>query len=181
MIELNIKLDNKTEHFKIKNKIEDMVLRDFEAISSITNRTDNFKLKKYIDIIVALSDKPNIVDYLYEDNFYNILKQLDFSDSHTDYVESFELNGITFSRKSGTFNLSIEQLSNMETIIRSNPNNYMSKLMAVIFDKTESNLNLNDRAKKLKDMPLNIALPYIVKSNYKIIVSVKTLLETINA
>lgn len=181
MIELNINLEDRTEHFKIKNKIADMVLSDFEAISAITNRTDNFKLRKYIDIIIALSDKPNIVDYLYEDNFYDILKQLDFGDSYTDYVESFELNGTTFSRKSGEFDLSIEQLSDMETVVKNNPNNYMTKLMAIIFNETDSNLSLNQRAKKLKDMPLNLALPFIVKSNYKIIVSIKTLLETVNA
>lgn len=182
MVNLNFNINDETKTFSMKSKIEDMLLDDFQKINNIVDSDSEFVFLKYLDIIEVLTGDKEVLDYITEDNFYRILKEIDLEETNTTLVKSFEFGGYTFTRNGveDDLTLTIRQLSLIEEHIVKYPKDYMVRIISVIFN-TDETLTENDKLELLRNVPLSIVLPHIVKINFKIIDNVKKLIETINA
>lgn len=181
MIKLNVELeDGENKIFNIKNELSEITLGEFQEISNISDGDSTYQFEKLLNVILILSEDKRVVDYIYEDNFYEILEELKFNgipmDMDEEYIINKKIFKVKLNKDGSDIFLYISQLSEIEKILINNPKNHLGKIMGILF-KSEG-MNSNHKEKFLKDhMTMDIAMPFISRLNIKVLENIKNLME----
>lgn len=181
MIKLNVEFEEgENKIFNIKNELKEITLGEFQEISNISDSDSGYQFEKLLNVILILSEDKRVVDYIYEDNFYEILEELKFNgipmDMNSEYIINGKLFKIKLNKDGSDIFLYISQLSEIEKILINNPKNHLGKIMSILF-KSEGMSN-NHKEKFLKDhMTMDIAMPFISRLNIKVLENIKNLME----
>lgn len=179
-----IKLEYNGKEYEIKSEISELIVSEFEQISSILNthieETDNDKKQildmlnyynMWFEILEVLNVPTEIIDNLTEKEFWQIVKSLNLMPTYTEiYIDSIEIDGEKFyveKRENGSIKFTIKMLKNIQHNLILHPKRHMSYILAEIF-KSDT-LSIDERVMYLCNADVMIMLPYLTLVNHKII------------
>lgn len=168
-----IELQYKDDVYKVKNDSKEISIKLFQEIINKSQESPYY-FEQWLNIISILSDKKGVEKLISEEDFYKIVKHLTFKD--IDIVDSIEIDGVEYKAeiKNNKPKLSAWTFSKLEKVVKDNPENWMAKCMAIIFENEEINVDKREELFNEK-MTIDIALPFLLNINQSLITNIKNL------
>lgn len=154
---------------EVPNVINELTIEQFEKISEITSQElDAFE--KWVNIFVFLGADETEVNELEFTEFKEKVKEFNSITykASKKFLKSFELDGYTYKSHDKKLTISVREMKHIEKIIKNNPNNYISKVIAVLFKRTDlkdqehyTDAHIKHKANLFKKLNAEFTLPYI--------------------
>lgn len=155
---------------EIPNVINEMTIAQFEKVSSFSNNQELDAFEKWVNIFVFLGADEDEVNEMDFTDFKNKVKEFNTVDykAKTEFTKQIELENYTYQSFEDEFKLSVRDLKHIEKLIKKEPNSYISKMMAVIFKRTDlsktehyADAHINYKSKLFKTINAEICLPFV--------------------
>ncbi len=154
---------------EVPNIINELSIEQFEKISEITSQElDAFE--KWVNIFVFLGADENEINELEFTEFKEKVKEFNSITykASKKFLKSFDLDGYTYKSHDKKLTISVREMKHIEKIIKNNPNNYISKVIAVLFKRTDlkdqehyTDAHIKHKANLFKKLNAEFTLPYI--------------------
>jgi len=155
---------------KINNEITEFSIEQFEKLSATMANKELDQFEKWAKIFVDLGADEDEVYDLDFDKFTEIVKK--FSDTKkkpdTKFLKSIEVDGYTYQSYEDEFKLNVRDLKMIEKAVSTSPENYVSKVLAIIFKRTDltkaehyGDSHIALKSKMFKEQKANIAIPFM--------------------
>jgi hypothetical protein len=154
---------------EVPNVINELTIEQFEKISEITSQElDAFE--KWVNIFVFLGADETEVNELEFTEFKEKVKEFNSITykASKKFLKSFELEGYTYKSHDKKLTISVREMKHIEKIIKNNPNSYISKVIAVLFKRTDlkdqehyADAHIKHKANLFKKLNAEFTLPYI--------------------
>lgn len=173
--------------YSIKQRMNEFTIGEFEIIANIINDANLDKIDKYSQIFVALGIPQEVIDDMNTSDFFELIKLFALIEE-TDYTlsekaKSIEIKGRTYESYSGDeFVMNVKQMKLIEKHVKTNPINYISYVMAIIFKDTELTNNehyvdahIKHKASLFREnVTVNLALPFIGFFSAELLANIQT-------
>ena len=154
---------------QIKNKLEEMTIKEFETITSIINTPSEDYIERWSKVLVSLGARESEVDSLSIDEFIEIVRSFEIGKGiETNLKKEFELEGYTYRAYDEEFILRVKDLNLIEKCIKQKKDNYLSHLIAILFKRTDlsnaehyANAHIEHKAKLFSALPVTDFYSYI--------------------
>jgi hypothetical protein len=155
---------------KINNEITEFSIEQFEKLSATMANKELDQFEKWAKIFVDLgADEDEVYDLEFE-KFTEIVK--DFCDTKKKptkkFLKSIDFDGYTYQSHEDEFKLNVRDLKMIEKAVSTSPENYICKVMAIIFKRTDltkaehyGDSHLALKSKMFKEQKANIAIPFM--------------------
>jgi MoaA/NifB/PqqE/SkfB family radical SAM enzyme len=155
---------------KINNEVTELTIEQFEKLSATMNNSELDQFEKWAKIFIDLGADENEVYDLDFEKFTEIIK--DFCDTKKKpskkFLKSIELDGYTYQAYEDEFKLNVRDLKMIEKAVSTSPENYISRVMAIIFKRTDltkaehyADAHLTLKSKLFKQQKADIAIAFI--------------------
>ena len=166
-----IKINFNGKEFEAKNQPSEILISDFEKISTILNDISRDEIDKYIEIFSILGIPEEIIDNMDYDEFVAVIKTMqDNFVIDSSFKKEFEINGYTYRAYDGDeFKLKVKEMSLIETYVKKNETKFIGEMMAIIFKRTDLSktehfepAHIKHKADLFREyLSAEIALPYV--------------------
>jgi hypothetical protein len=166
-----IKINFNGKEFEAKNQPSEILISDFEKISTILNDILRDEIDKYIEIFSILGIPEEIIDNMDYDEFVAVIKSMqDNFVIDSSFKKEFEINGYTYRSYEGDeFKLKVKEMSLIETYVKKNESKFIGEMMAIIFKRTDLSKtehfepsHIKHKAELFREhISTEIALPYV--------------------
>jgi len=171
---------------EVPNEITELTVEQFEKISNLTNNQELEPFEKWSQIFVSLGAD---IDEL-EDTEFNKFKEYiaEFVsvsiEPNKEFVKSIEVDGYTYQSFDEEFKLNVKDLKLIEKCISHSPDNYISKVLAILFKRTDltkaehyDESHITFKSKLFKTQPAEMAIPFIVYIGDKLSATAKQVID----
>jgi hypothetical protein len=134
MITLNF--DSKS--FDLRTSLDEITIKEFNKITNIIGEDDEF-FSSWLDILEILGVPNDILDILDIDTLLKIIKEFNLTKSDKlTILKEIEIDGYTYRLYEGDeFKITVRISSLVEDVIKNNPNNFISVLMATLYKRID--------------------------------------------
>jgi len=154
---------------EVPNVINELTIEQFQKVSEITNQElDAFE--KWVNIFTYLGANEDEVNEMEFEEFKNKVKEFNniTYKASKKLLKEFELDGYTYRSHEKKLTISVREMKHIEKIIKANPHNYISKVIAVLFKRTDldnqehfSDAHIKHKENLFKKLNAEFTLPYI--------------------
>jgi hypothetical protein len=162
---------------KINNEVTELTIEQFEKLSATMNNLELDQFEKWAKIFIDLGASEDEVYDLDFEKFTEIVKE--FCDTKKKptkkFLKSIEFDGYTYQAYEDEFKLNVRDLKMIEKAVSTSPENYISRVMAIIFKRTDltkaehyGDSHIALKSKMFKEQKANIAIPFIAYIGQKL-------------
>lgn len=173
---------------EIPNKVDELTIEQFEAITEISNNQSIDPIDRHLQIFISLGiPEKEFFDFDVAD-FIDIVKEFNSAQdpmANSEPVATLELDGFTYTAE---FKLTVRETKLIEKIAITKPKGYISDILAVMFKRNDltntehyAEAHLKLKAKLIKGLTADIAIPYLMFIANKIKAQVPEADDTITA
>lgn len=125
----------KIKDYEVKNKIDELLISEYEYISMIYNDTNIDNIDKWVKIFQYLGVPIEVIDELDLEEFLNFIKefQLNIDTIDSEVIKTIIINDVEYTSYEEEFKLSVKDMGLIENYIKEKPDNYIGEAMAVIY------------------------------------------------
>ena len=155
---------------KINNEVTELTIEQFEKLSATMNNAELDQFEKWAKIFIDLgADEDEVYDLDFE-KFTEIVKNFSNTKKKPSkkFLKSIEVDGYTYQSYEDEFKLNVRDLKMIEKAVSTSPENYVSKVMAIIFKRTDltkaehyGDSHLALKSKMFKEQKADIAIAFI--------------------
>jgi len=152
---------------EIPNQIDELTIEQFEAITEINNDPNLDPIDKHLKVFTYLGiPESEFWDYDVAD-FVTIVKNFNTMEQR-DYpvVDTLEIDGYTYTAE---MRLTVRDTKMIEKVAISKPKGYISEMLAIMFKRDDltptehyTDAHIKQKAKLIRKLQANIAIPYIM-------------------
>lgn len=173
-----LKINHKEKTYQVRNNVDELLLKEFEEVSSIFNNKDKDYFEKWSEIFVYLGLEQDFVDELDTFAFIDIIKEFNIVNlDKTDIIKEIEVEGDLYVAYDEQFKLTVKEMTLIEHYIKKNENRYLGEIMAIVykrpgFDKTINfdKAHIHHKAELFrKNLTADKAIPFISFLSKKLI------------
>lgn len=155
---------------EIPNVINELTIEQFEKVSEFTNNQELDAFEKWVSVFTYLGADENEVNEMDFSEFKDKVKEFNTVTykAPTKFKKTVELEGYKYVSYDKKFKLSVRDIKHIEKIIKKDPLHYVSKMLAVIFKRTDldiqehySDAHIKHKANLFKSLNAEIALPFM--------------------
>lgn len=155
---------------EIPNVINELTIEQFEKVSEFTNNQELDAFEKWVSVFTYLGADENEVNEMDFSEFKDKVKEFNTVTykAPTKFKKTVELEGYKYVSYDKKFKLSVRDIKHIEKIIKKDPTRYVSKMLAVIFKRTDldiqehySDAHIKHKANLFKSLNAEIALPFM--------------------
>lgn len=139
-----LKINVKEKSYEIKNSVDELLLKDFEYITSIFNNKEKQNFEKWSEIFVFLGLPEDVVDEFDTFAFIDIIKEFNIINiKDKEIVKEFEIDGDLYVSYDETFKITVKEMSLIEHYIQKNADRYLGEIMAVLYKRPGFDKSVN--------------------------------------
>jgi hypothetical protein len=155
---------------EIKNLASEMDIQTFEKVSSFINDNEAETFEKWINIFVYLGVDENELNDMEFNDFRECVREFNKPAPKVDpsYTKTLEIDGYTYQSYEDEFKLSVRDLKYIEKAIRKDSGNYLAKMMAIIFKRTDltptehyADAHIDFKTKLFKKQNAELVIPFV--------------------
>lgn len=177
-----ITIKHKNDSYKIKNKLSEMTIDEYENVSSIISDDNKEYFEKYMDVMVYLGVPSPVVESMDLEELIQFIKVLE-NCKVKGFKKTIELDGCTFraiedGKQYPTITPKVLKL--IEKVIKDKPTKNIADLLAILFKREDeesehySPSHLKYKVELFRNnLKANVAIPYIVYISEKILNNIK--------
>lgn len=171
---------------EIKNLASEMDIQTFEKVSSFINDHEAETFEKWINIFVYLGADENEINEMDFNDFRECVKEFNSSREQIkpQYTKTLEIDGYTYQSYDEEFKLSVRDLKYIEKSIKKDPSNYLARMMAIIFKRTDltptehyADAHIDFKTKLFKKENAEIVIPFVAYVGNKLNETVEKIKE----
>lgn len=156
---------------EVPNEITELTVEQFEKISNLTNNKELDPFEKWSQIFISLgADQDELEDTDFNTFKDYIAKFVEVSiEPNKEFVKIIEVDGYVYQSFDEEFKLNVKDLKLIEKCISHSPENYISKVLAILFKRTDltkvehyDESHITFKSKLFKSQPAEMAIPFIV-------------------
>jgi len=156
---------------EVPNEITELTIDQFEKVSNLMNDNELEPFEKWAGVFISLGANE---DEVYDTEFNEFKEYISkFMNStmqpNKEFVKSIEIDGYTYQAFEDEFKLNVRDLKLIEKCISTSPKNYISKLIAIVFKRTDltktehyADAHIAQKSLLFKTQPAELAIPYVV-------------------
>lgn len=168
--------------YELRNELDEIYLGEWQKVTNILTRENDYYFLNWLDIIEILGStelKENIDDV----SLYSVIKHLNITgDVSNKIVPEFSIGDRKFYtnvNEIGALKMKGIELAEIEVTIKQKPNNWLPKVMAILYKEVGADSSVTDRTKLFeKKMTANIAMPAAYVVNNRLIMHIQTIQKT---
>ena len=139
---LKINLNEKS--YEIRNSMNELLIKEFEHITSLLNDKEKQYFEKWSEIFIYLGLPQDIVDSFDTFAFLDIIKEFNiFKHSDTEIVKEIEIKGDLYISYDETFKITVKDMAMIEGYIAKNDNRYIGEVMAILYKRPGFDKKIN--------------------------------------
>lgn len=155
---------------EIKNLGSEMDIQTFEKVSSYINDNEAETFEKWINIFVFLGADENEINEMDFNDFRECVKEFNSvrEKIKPEYTKTLEIDGYTYQSYDDEFKLSVRDLKYIEKSIKKDPANYLARMMAIIFKRTDltptehyADAHIDYKTKLFKKQNADLVIPFV--------------------
>lgn len=155
---------------EIKNLGSEMDIQTFEKVSSYINDNEAETFEKWINIFVFLGADENEINEMDFNDFRECVKEFNSvrEKIKPEYTKTLEIDGYTYQSYDEEFKLSVRDLKYIEKSIKKDPANYLARMMAIIFKRTDltntehyADAHIDFKTKLFKKQNADLVIPFV--------------------
>lgn len=155
---------------EIKNLSSEMDIQTFEKVSSYINDNEAETFEKWINIFVFLGADENEINEMDFNDFRECVKEFNSvrEKIKPEYTKTLEIDGYTYQSYDEEFKLSVRDLKYIEKSIKKDPANYLARMMAIIFKRTDltptehyADAHIDFKTKLFKKQNADLVIPFV--------------------
>lgn len=125
----------KINDYEIRNKIDELLICEYEYISKIYNSQEIDNIDKWVKIFIYLGVPADVIDDLDLQEFIQLIGkfQLNIEMEQKEIVKEIVINDVVYSAYDEIFKLSVKDMALIENYIKERPENYIGEAMSVIY------------------------------------------------
>lgn len=138
-----LKINYEGTKYSIKNKLTELLIKDYEKIASILNREDLILLDRYTEIFVYLGIPRDVAEDIDSYYFIECIQKFNLiTNEPLNILQSIDINGTSYVAYENEFKLSTKERSLIEKYTESNKDSWIANAMAVIYKNPEIDSSL---------------------------------------
>jgi len=139
---LKINLNEKS--YEIRNSMNELLIKEFEYITSLLNDKEKQYFEKWSEIFVYLGLPQDVVDSFDTFAFIDIIKEFNiFNQTNTDIVKEIKIGDDSYVSYNDTFKITVKDMSMIEYYIGKNDKRYIGEVMAILYKRPGFDKTLN--------------------------------------
>lgn len=169
---------------KVPNMVTELTVEQFEKVSSFINSNELEPFEKWVNVFEYLGADENEINEMEFAEFRDLVKEYNnqTEKQDIDFVKSVEIDGYTYQSFEDEFKLSVRDLKYIEKSLKNDPNNYMAKMLAIIFKRTDlttaehyADAHIKFKTKLFKQQKASLVIPFAVHVGKKLGESIEKL------
>lgn len=178
-----IKVKFEEKSYEVKNKLDEILIGDFENIISIMNTKKNY-IDRWSEIFIILGLPQEVVDNMDSSDFINVIREIDIDTNvEVELHKEITIDDILYQLKHDEVKISVKEMRIIEKFIIENESKYIGDIMAVLYRNEKSddiiNYDLTHIKYKAKLFRENItvdkSLPFLKYLSTKIVKDFNTI------
>jgi hypothetical protein len=155
---------------EIKNLASEMDIQTFEKVSSFINDNEAETFEKWINIFVYLGADESEINEMDFNEFRELVREFNQASEKIApvYTQMLEIDGYTYQSFEEEFKLSVRDLKYIEKSIKKDPTNYLARMMAIIFKRTDltptehyADAHIDFKTKLFKKQNAELVIPFV--------------------
>lgn len=172
---------------EIKNLASEMDIQTFEKVSSFINDNKSETFEKWINIFVYLGADESEINEMDFNDFRKCVKEFNEAREQIKpvYTKTLEIDGYTYQSYDEEFKLSVRDLKYIEKSIKKDPANYLARMMAIIFKRTDltptehyADAHIDFKAKLFKKQNAELVIPFVAYVGNKLNETIEKIKES---
>jgi hypothetical protein len=171
--------------FKLKTKLTELTVGEFEDISVILADENKDEIEKYMDVFERLGMPEDLLNNIQIDDFFLLVKEFHIPTIENIFNKSIELNGREYIAYDGDeYKIKVKDLAMIEKKVKKNNKNIFSYILAIIFKDIELtnehyiDVHIEYKSKLFRDLISADYISYLLYVNDKVIKKIKMINET---
>lgn len=158
----------------IPNHLDELTIEQFEVITELSNNKELDAVDKHLQIFASLGipesefHDVDVADFIEFTNAFNTIPEVDYPT-----ISQIELAGYSYTAE---LKMTVRDTKLIEKIAIAKPKGYISDVLAVFFKRDDltpaehyAEAHLKLKAKMIKELKANIAIPYLLFITNKLI------------
>ena len=154
---------------EIPNELNELTIQQFEDITEIHANPKLDHVEKHLEVFKYMGAPEEIEDVDFED-FKEYIRLFNTAKAPEGILlKRFEADGYTYQAYDEEWKLSAKETKLIEKILNNKHKGYISEVIAVLFKRTDLGKNehytdahIKHKAKIIRQMPAEVAVPYLV-------------------
>lgn len=153
----------------IPNELSELTIQQFEDITEIHANTKLDHVEKHLEVFKYMGVSEDIEDVDFEE-FKNYIQAFNTAKAPEGILlKRFENDGYTYQAYDEDWKLSARDTKLIEKILNNKHKGYISEMLAVLFKRTDltktehyTDAHIKFKSKIIREMPAEVAVPYLV-------------------
>ena len=154
---------------EIPNELNELTIQQFEDITEIHSNEKLDHVEKHLEVFKYMGVPEEIEDVDFED-FKEYIRLFNTAKAPEGILlKRFEADGYTYQAYDEEWKLSAKETKLIEKILNNKHKGYISEMLAVLFKRTDLTKNehftdahVKFKAKIIRELPAEVAVPYLV-------------------
>ena len=154
---------------EIPNELNELTIQQFEDITEIHSNEKLDHVEKHLEVFKYMGVPEEIEDADFED-FKEYIRLFNTAKAPEGILlKRFEADGYTYQAYDQEWKLSAKETKLIEKILNNKHKGYISEMLAVLFKRTDLTKNehftdahVKFKAKIIRELPAEVAVPYLV-------------------
>jgi len=139
---INLKFNGNT--YPIKNLTSELLIGEFEYVTSIINNQEKNHIEKWSEVFVYLGVPQDVLDNFDTFDFIEMIKEFNlFEVKSTEFFKDIILDGIVYTSFDDTFKLTVKEMTLIENYVKKDNNKYLGEILAVIYKRKDIDKSMN--------------------------------------